>query len=81
MDMNIDVDPDWGTPPGESVASTTASDQGAGNLGFAGTVSTGSARAAGLARLSDDEFGGGPTMPMLPKTWDPETPEGEGERG
>jgi PPE-repeat protein len=63
------------------VASTTASDQGAGSLGFAGTVSKGSAHAAGLATLSDDEFGGGPTMPMLPKTWDPETPEREGERG
>jgi PPE-repeat protein len=51
-----------------------------GNLGFAGTVSKGGTQAAGLATLSDDEFGGGPTMPMLPKTWDPE-PEGEGERG
>jgi len=28
MEMNIDVDPEWG----ESIASTTASDQGAGNL-------------------------------------------------
>jgi len=79
MDMNIDVDPDWGAPPGEPVASTVASDQGAGNLGFAGTVSKGTGQAAGLATLSDDEFGGGPTMPMLPKTWDPETPEEEGD--
>ncbi len=79
MDMNIDVDPDWGAPPGEPVASTVASDRGAGNLGFAGTVSKDSAQAAGLATLSEDEFGGGPTMPMLPKTWDPETPTGEGE--
>jgi PPE-repeat protein len=79
MDMNIDVDPDWGEPPGEPVASTAASDQGAGPLGFAGTVSKGSTQAAGLATLSDDEFGGGPTMPMLPKTWDPETPTGEGD--
>jgi hypothetical protein len=49
------------------------------SLGFAGTVSKGSAQAAGLATLSDDEFGGGPTMPMLPKTWDPEAPTGEGD--
>ena len=77
MDMNIDVDPDWGAPPDEPVTSTVASDQGAGPLGFAGTVSKGNTQAAGLATLSDDEFGGGPTMPMLPKTWDPETPEGE----
>ena len=79
MDMNIDVDPDWGGPPGEPVASTAASDQGAGNLGFAGTVSKGNTQAAGLATLSDDEFGEGPTMPMLPKTWDPEAPTGEGD--
>jgi PPE-repeat protein len=80
MDMNIDVDPDWGGPPGEPVASTTASDQGAGSLGFAGTVSKGAGQAAGLATLSEDEFGGGPTMPMLPKTWDPEAPTGEGDQ-
>jgi len=79
MDMNIDVDPDWGTPPGEPVASTAASDRGAGPLGFAGTVSKGTTQAAGLATLSDDEFGGGPTMPMLPGTWDPDAPEGEGK--
>jgi PPE-repeat protein len=79
MDMNIDVDPDWGAPPGEPVASTVASDQGAGPLGFAGTVSKGATQAAGLATLSDDEFGGGPTMPMLPGTWDPDAPEGEGQ--
>jgi PPE-repeat protein len=71
-DMNIDVDPDWG------VASTAASDQGAGNLGFAGTLSKGRTQAAGLATLSSDEFGGGPNMPMLPCTWAPEVPEGKG---
>jgi PPE-repeat protein len=61
------------------VASTVASDQGAGNLGFAGTVSKDSTQAAGLATLSDDEFGGGASMPMLPGTWDPEVPQGEGD--
>jgi PPE-repeat protein len=80
MDMNVEVDPDWGAAPGEHVGSTVASDQGAGNLGFAGTVSKGSAQAAGLATLSDDEFGGGPSMPMLPGTWDPEAPEEDGKR-
>jgi PPE-repeat protein len=77
MDMNVQVDPDWSAPPpgGETVAS----DQGAGPLGFAGTQSKGSTQAAGLATLSDDEFGGGPSMPMLPGTWDPEAPQGEGD--
>ncbi len=38
-DMNVEVDPDWGAPAnGEPVASTVASDRGAGSLGFAGTV-------------------------------------------
>jgi PPE-repeat protein len=71
MDMNVDVDPDWGAP--------TASDRGAGPLGFAGTVSKPAEQATGLATLSSDEYGAGPTMPMLPGTWDPETPEGEGD--
>jgi PPE-repeat protein len=67
MDMNVDVDPDWGV-------STEASDRAAGPLGFSGTVSKGSEQAAGLATLSDDGYGNGPSMPMLPNTW---TPEGE----
>jgi PPE-repeat protein len=80
MDADVNVDPDWGAPPGEEpVASTVASDRGAGTLGFAGTVSKGSAQAAGLTTLSGDEFDGGPKMPMLPNTWDPEAPDGEGE--
>ncbi|ORV98814.1 PPE family protein [Mycobacterium kyorinense] len=48
-----------------------ASDRGAGNLGFAGTVRKETATAAGLTTLSDD-FGGGPRMPMMPGTWDVE---------
>jgi PPE-repeat protein len=66
-DMNVEVDPDWG-------ASTEASDRGAGPLGFSGTASKGSEQAAGLATLSDDGYGNGPSMPMLPGTWgaDPE---------
>jgi PPE-repeat protein len=69
-DMNIDVDPDWGAP--------TASDRGAGPLGFSGTLTKGSEQATGLATLSDDGFGSGPSMPMLPNTWTPEPPNGDG---
>ncbi|MGH7734496.1 MAG: hypothetical protein ACREOE_12550, partial [Gemmatimonadales bacterium] len=74
MDMNVEVDPDWGAPPGEEPAvSTVASDQGAGNLGFAGTVRKETvAEAAGLTTLAGDEFGGGPTMPMVPGSWGPD---------
>lgn len=84
MDMNIDVDPDWGAPSGgEQVASTAASGRGAGTLGFAGTVQKDSgAQAAGLVTLAGDEFGGGPTTPMVPGTWDPDggdDPEEGGE--
>ena len=81
MDMNVQVDPDWGAPSGgEPVAVAAASDQGAGSLGFAGTVRKETvAEAAGLATLAGDEFGGGPNMPMLPGTWDPGGEAGEGQ--
>ncbi|SPM39066.1 hypothetical protein MNAB215_1248 [Mycobacterium numidiamassiliense] len=71
MDMNVDVDPDWGAPAGEeSLVSTTASDRGAGNLGFAGTArSEIDTKATGLTTLTSDEFGSGPRMPMLPGSW------------
>jgi len=87
-DMDVEVDPDWGTPPGvgvppayggEPVTSSVASDRGAGTLGFAGTVSKNSAQAAGLTTLSGDEFSGGPRIPMLPNTWNSEAPTGEPE--
>jgi PPE-repeat protein len=69
MEMNINVDPDWGEPPGP-----TASDQGGGRLGFAGTVGKATvAQAAGLTTLAGGDFGGGPTMPG---TWNPEAEEG-----
>jgi PPE-repeat protein len=71
MDMNVEVDPDWGAP--------TASDRGAGPMGFAGTVSRGVEQAAGLATLSSDEYGAGPTMPMLPTTWGPDSPPEGGD--
>ncbi|BAX90643.1 PPE family protein [Mycobacterium shigaense] len=69
MEMNVDVDPDWGADPVVS-----ASDRGAGDLGFAGTARGRAAGAAGLTTLAPGEFGGGPRMPMLPGSW---TPDGE----
>jgi PPE-repeat protein len=77
-DMNIDVNPDWGVPTN----GTEASDRGAGSLGFVGTVRKDSAaEAAGLATLSGNGFGGGPSMPMVPGTWGPDAPEGKGGHG
>jgi PPE-repeat protein len=70
-DMNVEVDPDWD-------AATAASDRGAGPLGFSGTVSKGSEQAVGLATLSDDGYGNGPSMPMLPNTWLPDGEEKDG---
>jgi PPE-repeat protein len=66
MEMNINVDPDWGGP--ES-GSTATSDRGAGPLGFTGTVHKRALAATGLATVADDDFGGGPVMPMVPATW------------
>ncbi|MDT5146445.1 MAG: hypothetical protein QOC58_1090 [Mycobacterium sp.] len=67
MDLNVQVEPDWGGPAGEEA--TVASGQGAGTLGFAGTAGKAAAQAAGLATLTGDEFGGGPSVPMVPHTW------------
>lgn len=65
MDMEVEVEPDWDEPPG-----TAASHQGAHRLGLAGTVNKENVtEATGLATLNDDDFGGGPTTPMLPSTW------------
>ncbi len=81
MDMNVEVEPDWDDRAGgETVASTVASDVGAGNLGFAGTASKETAAgAAGLTTLAGDEFGGGPSVPMVPGTWDPDAVDNEND--
>ena len=63
--------------PGAS-SEAAASDRGAGPLGFAGTISKRAAQAAGLAMLGGNGFGGGPAVPMVPGTWDPDAePVGE----
>jgi PPE-repeat protein len=65
----MDLEPNTPAAPGPS---TVASDRGAGPLGFAGTALKEREQAAGLTTLAGDEFGGGPTLPMLPGTWEPE---------
>ncbi|MGH3559993.1 MAG: hypothetical protein ACRDTK_21250, partial [Mycobacterium sp.] len=70
--MDVDVDPDWGVPDDGPLAS----DSGAGPVGFAGTVRNEAVeQAAGLTRLAGDDFGSGPTMPMVPGSWDAEGPD------
>ena len=62
MDSDIGVVPDYGAQ---------ASEQGAGPLGFAGTAHKEAVtQASGLTMLAGDEFGGGPRMPMVPRTWE-----------
>lgn len=61
MTLTVGVEPDWG--------SDAASDHGAGELGRAGAVREGTARAAGLARLGGAEFADGPRLPLLPESW------------
>lgn len=56
---------------------TAASQNGAGRMGFPGTVrhETGSG-VTGLTTLTDGAAGAGPTVPMLPHTWEgPEDPD------
>jgi PPE-repeat protein len=68
----MDLDSDDGTEP-----ASTASDRGGGAVGFSGTAPKAAGiGATGLATLAGDEFGGGPTVPMVPGTWeaDPERP-------
>jgi PPE-repeat protein len=75
--MDYEVDPDWdASPPDQPVAAPMGSESGAGSLGFAGTTANVGEPATGLATLRDDDFGGGPSTPMLPHTWTPE--EGQG---
>ncbi len=65
MDLSSGPDASPDSPP----SGTTASDRGAGSLGFSGTANWGDdIRPAGLLAVSDD-FGNKPTAPMLPHTW------------
>ena len=85
-DAFLDMDSDIGVLPdnrgSDAESDYAASENGAGPLGFAGTVHKDRVlAAAGLAKLADNEFGGGPLMPMVPGTWDrAPRPQGEGAR-
>lgn len=66
--------------PAGTSASVLASDRGAGVLGFAGTAGKESVgRPAGLTTLAGGEFGGSPSVPMVPASW--EQLVGAGEAG
>ncbi|WP_454560982.1 PPE domain-containing protein [Mycobacterium haemophilum] len=70
------MDPDAGEGPDVPHAeSVGASDRGAGPLGFVGAAAkAGVASAAGLITLGADEWSGGPAVPMLPSSWDSDSP-------
>jgi PPE-repeat protein len=75
MDLESDAGsgPDSFADSGKLATSAAASGQGAGPLGFAGTAhKEADIPAAGLATLAGDDFGGGPSVPMVPGTWDPD---------
>ncbi|OBH54351.1 hypothetical protein A5687_00065 [Mycobacterium mantenii] len=66
----IDLEP--GAEPATDGDSSWASERGAGSLGFAGTAPAQTAEAAGLTTLTGDQFGNGPSVPMLPGSWESE---------
>ncbi|HSS25479.1 MAG TPA: PPE family protein [Mycobacterium sp.] len=84
MDLDSDsgAEPDPSADAGKLASSVVASGQGAGNLGFAGTArKEADIPAAGLTTLAGDEFGNGPSLPMVPGTWKPPQREpGEGDQ-
>lgn len=69
MDYEPEPEPESAPQPHRS---TSASERGAGPIGFTGTISEKDAEAAGLTELAGDTFGGGPTDPLLPGDWEAE---------
>lgn len=67
MDLDSGTD---AAPPPQQETRVSASNRGAGPMGFSGTTTKSDTTAAGLTRLPGDTFGGGPVSPMLPTTWD-----------
>jgi PPE-repeat protein len=74
-DAYMDYEPDADDTPPEPVRGPrmTASERGAGAVGFTGAAGkSDTEQAAGMTELSGDSFGGGPTEPLLPGDWDQE---------
>ena len=84
--MDPEPEPEAAANGHERAAAATASDQGAGVLGFAGTAaSVAAGEPAGLTTLAGDSFGSGPTVPMVPRSWsfdsgEPDNGEGGQDR-
>ncbi|WP_310768568.1 hypothetical protein [Mycobacterium sp. Z3061] len=80
----MDLDDQAGHGPGAASSTPTrASDRGAERLGFTGTArrpAAVAADAAGLTMLAGDEFGSGPTTPLMPSTWAPDESDAAGSR-
>ena len=76
LDSDIGVTPNYGS---DDESGCLPSGNGAGALGFAGTVHKDAAlQAVGLTMLAGDEYGGGPRMPMVPGTWEQGLEDGKG---
>ncbi|OMC25084.1 hypothetical protein A5739_24050 [Mycobacterium colombiense] len=68
MDLDDGVDP---TGDAEDPYAASPSQDSAGPLGFAGAAAkSGAAQATGLVTLTRDGLSDGPTVPMMPSTWD-----------
>ncbi|WP_167098064.1 PPE family protein [Mycobacterium sp. DL592] len=76
--MDVEVDPEWEAPQQDSgpAPTTAASGRGAGPIGLSGTLPKTAAEAAGVTTLAGGSFGSGPTVPMVPQTWNADTPQG-----
>jgi PPE-repeat protein len=83
-DECVDRETDLGlaASPSDGQQCVGVSEWGAGSLGFAGTVRKERVgQVAGLTTLAGDEFGGGPSIPMVPGTWELDPPREAERRG
>ncbi|QNI07745.1 PPE family protein [Mycobacterium kubicae] len=70
MEMDVMVARGSDAPSDEEPISPIASERGAQALGLVGTARRQAPSfPAGLSTLNEDNYGGGPTVPMIPRTW------------